>query len=174
MRTLAIYYSPQECGDTYVILVDLKTGKAYKRITIPEGYEDSGVEFIDNYYPNGKIIKVEQSFCGSKYLNVDAHNEEVWGHSKIATAVKILKEYDFKDDKGNSYKHYYIEVEWQGVIHKESKKYTASKDTFKQELIKQGINMKGWSAYKRRKTPFFDFLNEILKEYNVVNLLKFY
>lgn len=174
MRTLAIYYSPQEYGNTYVTLVDLETGEPYKSITIPEGYENSGVEFIDNYYPNGKVVAKTTSFCGSEYLNVEAHNEEEWGHSKIATSVKILEEWNSKDDEGNSHKSYYIEVEWQGVIHKEVTKYTASEDTFKQELIEQGINMKGWCVYKRRKTPFFDFLNEILKEYNVINLLKFY
>ena len=73
MRTLAIYYGPQEYGNTYVTLVDLETGEPYKSITIPEGYENSGVEFIDNYYPNGKVVakqKQELADCYNNSLNL--------------------------------------------------------------------------------------------------------
>lgn len=49
-------------------------------------------------------------------------------------------------------------------------RFNSSEDSFRRGIEEQGINMKGWCVYKRRKTPFFEFLKNILPN-DVVNLI---
>lgn len=49
-------------------------------------------------------------------------------------------------------------------------KFIASEDTFKQGMEEQGINMRGWCVYKRRKTDIADFVKAILPK-EVINLI---
>ena len=61
MKQLAIYHAPQECGEPYVMLIDLETGQPIRTIDIPEGYCYSGFEVEYYYEPTGEVIRKKHS-----------------------------------------------------------------------------------------------------------------
>ena len=65
---------------------------------------------------------------------------------------------------------------WSGVeIVKTERRFIAAKDTFKQGMAELGFDMKGWCAYRRRKTFYVDFLKAVTQGfhgYNVINVIE--
>lgn len=154
MKLLAIYHAPQECGNPYVMFVNLEDGQPVRTIDIPDGYWNSGFEAEEYYDSTGEII-TEKHSCN--YL------PEI-GEVKQYRRNKYIRLKEIVDVK--PWKFLVYEV----CRRKVGYRFNSSEDSFKRKLEEQGINMKGWCVYKRRKTPFFEFLKNILPN-DVVNLI---
>lgn len=168
MKKLAIYHAPQEYGNPYVILINLDNGQPVGTINIPDGYYNSGIEVEYYYEPTGDIVREKHS---GNYLpkvgEVKQYRRDKYAHLKEIVDVK-----PWKLDLG---KENFIEGYDASLIYEISRKkvgyrFDSSKDTFRQSMEEQGIDMTGWCVYKRRKTEFMDFLKAIMPK-DVINII---
>lgn len=166
MKLLAIYHAPQECGEQYVMLINLEDGQPIRTIDIPEGYGYSGFSTCTYYEPTGEIYTRRHS--GNYLPQVGDINQ--YGINKYIRLkeIKDVKPWSIKCLKG--LKGYNATLIYEVCRRRVGIRFNSSEDSFKRKLEEQGINMKGWCVYKRRKTPFFEFLKNILPN-DVVNLI---
>ena len=170
MKTIAIYHAPQECGNPYVLLVNLEDGQVIKTINISSSsdYWYSGIisqsryEMLDEY--------VDEKFSGvplpeigtTEYLN---RRKREYMLESITDVKK--KTFGINDE----FVFYDAVLHYRRFRTIHEFRFSRSEDTFRQELEDQGIDMTGWCVYKRRKTDFKEFLKSILSDFNVVNVL---
>ena len=173
VNVIAIYHSPQECGEPFVALVSQKTGEILETLDVPEDYYWSGEVREDICTP---VRQFTEHICQSgKEPTVDT--------VKIPSAYRIHpKDHEFRALKVTITGHdtdiietWDVDVLVEEYIADFTFKYHPEKDTFKQTMKKQGINMTKWSLLERQKTDLLKFLREVLssyKNYHLVNLIK--
>lgn len=165
MRKLAIYHAPQECGDPFLMFVNLENGQILENETInfdKGSYWDSGCELIECFKHTG----VTRTTKGSSSRIPEVGDSGYYGRNCwVSTNVEITAQ---RELLGRLCYEYVIT--WEKQIRYFERKYTASEDEFKQNLINQGIDMTGWCVYKRRKTDFKDFIRAIVPD-DVVNVI---
>lgn len=169
MRLLGIFHYPQECGEPFIQFVNLENGEVVreKTITFPdmEGYYDSGVKSGWKYYSTN-IVKGVETYSSNHLPKLGEIKDISKNNTCISTKIEVLEECTFN----NGGKFYTYKITWCKCIRKYEKRFNASDDTFRQELEKQGVNMKGWSVYKRRKTDFNAFLKQIFPD--AINIIR--
>jgi len=171
-NAIVIYHHPQECGSPYVAFISQRTGEVLEEVYIPDGYWDSGSEVetvLEKVYsfqenvnmwpkPTTENVTVKANFLPNP-------NQYVFR----VTGVDNIRE-----DTG-------IVTSWKADVHidacreRRQIRYSSGKDRFRQQMEKSGFDMKGWCLYKRRKTPFLDFLKDVCsgyKNYRLVNLIE--
>ena len=170
---IAIYHSPQECGGPFVALVSQKTGEILETLDVPEDYCWSGEERVDICTP---VRQFTEHICqGGSKPTVDT--------VKIPSAFRIHpRDHKFRALKVTITEHdLNIIPTWDADVLVEEYiadftfKYCPEKDTFKQTMERQGINMSKWSLPERQKTDLLKFLREVLssyKNYHLVNIIK--
>lgn len=168
MKQLAIYHAPQECGEPYVMLIDLETGQPIRTIDIPEGYCYSGFEVEYYYEPTGEVIRKKHL---ATYLPEVGEVEHYRG-DKYIYLKEIIDVESWKLDlgEGDFMEGYNATLVYEISRKKQCYRFDSSKDTFRQAMEKQGIDMTGWCIYKRRKTTILDFLKAVLPK-DVVNII---
>ena len=170
MKLLAIYHAPQECGSPYVMLINLENGQPVKTIDIPEGYWDSGCEYAGYI----ELMDEEKVKSHSGYHLPELGETQSFENFKTGEYKRyVLTEItDVVESKRSNFKctFYDAKLHYRRFREKKAFRYSSAEDTFKKEMEEQGINMKGWCVYKRRKTEFMEFLKAILPE--VVNLIQ--
>lgn len=170
---IAIYHAPQECGVPTVALVSQKTGEILEKLEIPEDFYWSGEERVDIctpvrqftehicqaiHEPTLETYRVKTSFGpharDHKFRAIEITNL-VYDPNIVPTwdADILVEEYisDFKFE------------------------YHPEKDTFKQVLEAQCIDMDPWPLPVRQKTDLMEFLKTILssyKDYHLINLIR--
>lgn len=168
MKQLAIYHAPQEHGEPYVMFVSLEDGQPMGHLNIPEGYEYSGFEAEGYYESIGDTIRKKHS---GNYLpkigEVKQYRKDKYIYLKEIVDVKPWK---FDLGEGEYMEGYDATLVYEVCRRKLGYRFDSSKDTFRQEMEEQGIDMTGWCVYKRRKTEFMDFLKAILPK-DVVNII---
>ena len=168
MKTLAIYHAPQECGQPYVLLINLENGQIVRTISIPEGYSFSGFEVEEYYEPTGEIVI--KKYSGTCLPSIGSTEWERRDKKIMLSEIKDVQNWEFPLGGDEFFKGYDATLCYNVVRRKLSYKFDAKKDTFRKGLEEQGINMKGWCVYKRRKTDFNEFLKAILPS-DVVNII---
>lgn len=168
MKQLAIYHEPQECGEPFVMLVDLETGKEIKSYTIPAGYYHSGCSTERYYQPTGKTFT--RTHSGGYLPKIGTMENYRRNKCAILSDITDIKPWDFPLDNGESLKGYDALLHYSEVIEKYTQRFDAKEDSFRKEMEEQGFNMRGWCVYRRRKTSFEDFLRAILSS-EVVNII---
>ena len=170
---IAIYHAPQECGDPFVALVSQKTGEILETLDVPEDYCWSGEERVDICTP---VRQFTEHICqGGSKPTVDT--------VKIPSAFRLHpRDHKFRALKVTITEHdLNIIPTWDADVLVEEYiadftfKYCPEKDTFKQTMERQGINMTKWSLPERQKTDLLKFLREVLssyKNYHLVNIIK--
>ena len=170
---IAIYHSPQECGGPFVALVSQKTGEILETLDVPEDYCWSGEERVDICTP---VRQFTEHICqGGSKPTVDT--------VKIPSAFRLHpRDHKFRALKVTITEHdLNIIPTWDADVLVEEYiadftfKYCPEKDTFKQTMERQGINMTKWSLPERQKTDLLKFLREVLssyKNYHLVNIIK--
>lgn len=170
---IAIYHSPQECGGPFVALVSQKTGEILETLDVPEDYCWSGEERVDICTP---VRQFTEHICqGGSKPTVDT--------VKIPSAFRLHpRDHKFRALKVTITEHdLNIIPTWDADVLVEEYiadftfKYCPEKDTFKQTMERQGINMSKWSLPERQKTDLLKFLREVLssyKNYHLVNIIK--
>ena len=170
---IAIYHSPQECGGPFVALVSQKTGEILETLDVPEDYCWSGEERVDICTP---VRQFTEHICqGGSKPTVDT--------VKIPSAFRLHpRDHKFRALKVTITEHdLNIIPTWDADVLVEEYiadftfKYCPEKDTFKQTMERQGIDMTKWSLPERQKTDLLKFLREVLssyKNYHLVNIIK--
>lgn len=95
MKQLAVYHKPQECGEPYVMLVNLEDGQPVRTIDIPNGYSYSGMEVEHYYEPATGKRKVGYRFDASK--DTFRHIMEEQGINMTGWCVYKRSKTDFMD-----------------------------------------------------------------------------
>lgn len=169
MKLLAIYHAPQECGNPYVMFVNLEDGQPVRAIDIPDGYWKSGFEAEPYYEPTGEIIKKTHS---ANYLPEIGECKE-YRRNKYYKLKEIVNIQPWKFDlgEGNYMEGYDATLVYEICRRKIDYRFDSSKDTFRQAMEEQGIDMTGWCVYKRRKTEFMEFLKAIMPA-EVINVIR--
>lgn len=170
--TIAIYHQPQECGSPYLTFLSQQTGEVLETVDLPEGYYDSGSEPVDTLQ---RIYSFTEKVNMSPRPTVD----NVWVKARF---MPNPHRYVFKvTSVDNIQKDADIFHTWTADVHvdacrqKRQWKYSSRKDYFRHQMEESGFDMSGWCCYKRRKTPFMDFLKDVVskyKDYHLVNLIK--
>lgn len=169
---IAIYHAPQECGEPYVALVSQKTGKILETLDVPDDYYHSGDVREDICTP---VRTFTEKVCQMSEPTLE--NVQV-----KAGFLKHKQGHEFRPIKVTVTGHDFNVVEtWDADVLVEEYiadftfKYHPEKDTFKQTMEKQGIDMTKWSLPERQKTDLLKFLREVLssyKNYHLVNIIK--
>lgn len=159
MKYLAIYCVPQEYGAPFVHVVSLLDGKIVRTYDLPDGYYDSGATMVEDKILCGKTYTARK--CGNKLPKVG----EDYGRDCVITGVEYRKE---TDELGT---WYHSKIEYRKYRRLLNERFSAKDDTFRKSLEAQGVDMRGWCVYKRRKTKIEDFLIKVLP-YNIVNLIR--
>lgn len=172
MNVIAIYHSPQECGQPYVAFVSQDTGQIIDSVDIPNGYYDSGSErvtFLDKVY----------SFQEKVNMSPRPTPENVWIKARFLPnphhyVFKVTKIDNIKEDK-SVFPTWTADVSVDACRERTQWKYSSKSDHFRHRMEKSGFNMKGWCCYKRQKTEFKEFLKKVCstyKDYNIINLIE--
>lgn len=170
---IGVYHCPQECGNPYVALVSQQTGEILEKLEIPEDYYWSGEEREDICTP---VRQFTEHICqGGSKPTVDT--------VRIPSAYRLHpRDHKFRALKVTITGHdlniiptWDVDVLVEEYIADFTFKYHPEKDTFKQTMEKQGIDMTKWSLPERQKTDLLKFLRDILssyKNYRLVNLIR--
>ena len=170
---IAIYHAPQECGVPTVTLVSQQSGEVLEKLEIPEDYYYSGQEHVEVCTP---VRQFTEHICQAiheptleivrpkaQYMPHDRdHKFRAIGITNLKYDPNILPTWD-----ADIIVEEYIS-DFKFVYHPE-------KDTFKQVLEAQCIDMDPWPLPVRQKTELMTFLKTILssyKDYKLVNLIR--
>ena len=170
---IGIYHHPQECGDPFLAIVSQRTGEVLEYLTIPEDYYWSGQERVDIRTP---VRTFTEHICQG-------------GHAPTVENVRVPSTYGShpRDHKFRPIKvtitgydpdiipTWNADVLVEEYISDFKFEYHPEKDTFKQVLEAQCIDMDPWPLPVRQKTNVLDFLRSILssyKDYHLVNLIQ--
>ena len=175
-RTLIIHHVPQECGDDTLVFVDLDTCEVYKTIIVPDGYWDSGVTPITTRHRTGEYTLHRECTKLSKIGARAGRILSCIGRDKIAITDDVVNVVETDMRLGdNATMRIYDFDEIVGIYREETQyRFSRESDTFRKKLEEQGVDMTGWCLYKRRKTSFRDFVKDVFKEYNVIQVLEFF
>lgn len=175
-RTLIIRHVPQECGDDTLVFVDLDTCEVYKTIIVPDGYCDSGVTPITTLHRTGEYTLHRECTKLPKIGDRAQRVVRCARRNKIAITDGVVNvvETDMRFEDNITMRIYDFD-EIVGIYREETQyRFSVEYDTFRKKLEEQGVNMTGWCLYKRRKTEFRDFVKDVFKEYNIIQVLEFF
>ena len=170
---IAIYHAPQECGVPTVTLISQQSGEVLEKLEIPEDYYYSGQEHVEVCTP---VRQFTEHICQAiheptlevvrpkaQYLPHDRdHKFRAIGITNLKYDPNILPTWD-------------ADIIVEEYISDFKFEYHPEKDTFKQVLEAQCINMDPWPLPVRQKTELMTFLKTILssyKDYKLVNLIR--
>lgn len=163
MRLLAIHHEPQECGDPFILFVNMETGEVQqdRTVTIKGSYWHSGVEWFYTYTPTGRK---------------ETHSR--WQRTEPALGEKLpIKRDEWLSTSVEKHEGNYpdglvrYDIEYSEMIKRCERRFlTPDKDEFRVNLERHGFNMKGWNAYKRHKTEYRDFIRAIMPD-DVINVV---
>ena len=170
---IAIYHAPQECGVPTVALVSQKTGEILEKLEIPEDYYWSGEERVDICTPVRTFTEhICQAFHEPTLENVKPkaqymprardHKFRVIGITNVKHDPDTIPTWD-------------ADILVEEYISDFKFEYHPEKDTFKQILEAQCIDMDPWPLPVRQKTDLMEFLKTILssyKDYHLINLIR--
>lgn len=138
-------------------------------LNIPEGYYTSGFKAEEYYDSTGDIILKRHS---GNYLPKIGEVKQYRRNEYIRLKeIEDVKPWKFNLGKGEYMEGYNANLVYEVCCRKLGYRFDSSKDTFRQAMEKQGIDMTGWCVYKRRKTEFMEFLKVIMPD-NVINIIK--
>jgi hypothetical protein len=170
---IAIYHAPQECGVPTVALVSQKTGEILEKLEIPEDYYWSGEERVDICTPVRQFTEhICQAFHKPTLENVKPkaqymprardHKFRVIGITNVKHDPDTIPTWD-------------ADILVEEYISDFKFEYHPEKDTFKQILEAQCIDMDPWPLPVRQKTELMEFLKTILssyKDYHLINIIR--
>ena len=170
---IAIYHAPQECGVPTVALVSQKTGEILEKLEIPEDYYWSGQEHVEVCTP---VRQFTEHICqaGSKPTVDTVRVPSAYGIHPRDHKFKALK-VDIIGFDMNIIPTWDADVLVEEYISDFKFEYHPEKDTFKQVLEAQCIDMDPWPLPVRQKTELMEFLKTILssyKDYHLINLIR--
>lgn len=170
---IGIYHAPQECGEPFVALVSQETGEILETLDVPEDYFWSGQEREDICTP---VRQFTEHICqGGSEPTVDTVRiPSAFGLHPRDHKFRALKVTITGHDL-NIIPTWDADVLVEEYIADFTFKYYPEKDTFKQTMEKQGIDMTKWSLPERQKTDLLRFLREVLssyKDYHLVNIIR--
>ena len=170
---IAIYHAPQECGVPTVTLVSQQSGEVLEKLEIPEDYYYSGEERVDICTP---VRQFTEHICqaGSKPTVDTVRVPSAFGIHPRDHKFRALKVTITEHDL-NIIPTWDADVLVEEYISDFKFEYHPEKDTFKQVLEAQCINMDPWPLPVRQKTELMTFLKTILssyKDYKLVNLIR--
>ena len=170
---IAIYHAPQECGVPTVTLVSQQSGEVLEKLEIPEDYYYSGQEHVEVCTP---VRQFTEHICQAIHeptLEVIRPKAQCMPHDRDhkfrAIGITNLK-YD-----PNILPTWDADIIVEEYISDFKFVYHPEKDTFKQVLEAQCIDMDPWPLPVRQKTDLMTFLKTILssyKDYKLVNLIR--
>lgn len=172
-KVILLFGQPQECGDPYVSVIRLTDGQVDRTINIPEGYWNSGREYAG--YKELMDEKKIENHSGN-YLpelgETQAFENFKTGNIKRYILTEIT---DVKESKlcNSEFIFYDAKLHYTRYRERMAFRFSSAKDTFKKEMEEQGINMKGWCVYKRRKHTEEEFLKAVIphEDEEVVNFI---
>lgn len=98
MKTIAIFSTPQECGDATLNFISLEDGKVLKSIVMNDFYAYDAVEIIHHYKP---IYEVKfYDLCKKQRWNIhdwERHLHHIFGvyeDKECTKRLKVLKKYE--------------------------------------------------------------------------------
>lgn len=163
MRLLAIHHEPQECGDPFILFVDMETGEVQqdRTVTIKGNYWDSGCEWFYTYTPTGR----KETHARWQRTEPPLGEKLPMKRGKWLSTSVEKHEGNYPDSLVR------YDIEYSEMIERCERRFLApDKDEFRVSLERQGLNMKGWNAYKRHKTEYRDFIRAIMPD-DVINVV---
>lgn len=168
-KVILLFGQPQECGDPYVSVIRLSDGQI-----------DRTIELGDDYWDSGDVSGYKKVYTGRVF------NEEFLSGASVSDNIQKGKPYETTSGvTGDILNVETKEVTW-GKLPWLSvkltiaetkrvweKRFSAKADTFRKKLEEQGVNMKGWCTYKRRKHSEEEFLKAVIphEDEEVVNFI---
>lgn len=169
-KVILLFGRPQECGNPYVSVIRLSDGQVDRTIDLSGDYWDSGdISDYKTVY-TGRLTNVEFTTNGPISTNLQKGKpyETLDGDKGEIMNVSVQNEEKLGDLTFIDVKLTIAETKriWE-------KRFSAAADTFRKHLEEQGINMKGWCVYKRRKHAEEEFLKAVIpyEDEEVVNFI---
>ena len=173
INVIGIYHAPQECGGPFVTLISQQTGEVVETLDVPEDYYYSGDEQVEVctpvrqftehicqaiHRPTVETVKIKASFGP----HARDHKFKAIGITNLEYDPNIVPTWD----ADILVEEYISDIKFE---------YHPEKDTFKQTMEKQGIDMDPWPLPVRQKTELMTFIKTILssyKNYHLINLIR--
>ena len=170
---IAIYHAPQECGVPTVTLVSQQSGEILEKLEIPEDYYWSGEKQVEVCTP---VRQFTEHICqgGHKPTVENVIIPSTFGPHPRDHKFRALKVTITGQDMP-IIPIWDADVLVEEYISNFKFEYHPEKDTFKQVLEAQCIDMDPWPLPVRQKTELMEFLKTILssyKDYHLINLIR--